>query len=237
MRPLRVLPPDLPDLRPLERGDGLAAWPHPADGEDGAGHAHVEPDRHGALRPLPRLHGVRHELSVGRALRPADRGDAGDGRGAGTKRPRAERLQRRLLFATLPYPGRMRWALRLAPLGRRLPSPAWARPMLDLAPRWRSSEQAAPLTPRAESHGSSRAHRAAHGLRAVGRLRRGERRDGEGARRRGPRGRRAAAGLLWRACPRMPGAQTSRRGSPAASGGASRVSTRSWSTPPAAART
>jgi len=70
------------------------------------------------------------------------------------ERPRAERLQRRLLFATLPYPGRMRWALRLAPLGRRLPSPAWARPMLDLAPRWRSSEQAAPLTPRAESPGA-----------------------------------------------------------------------------------
>jgi len=63
------------------------------------------------------------------------------------KRPRAERLQRRLLFATLPHPRRMRWALRLAPVGRRLPTPAWARPMLDLAPRWRSSEQPAPVTP------------------------------------------------------------------------------------------
>jgi glycolate oxidase iron-sulfur subunit len=70
------------------------------------------------------------------------------------ERPRAERLQRRLLFATLPYPRRMRWALRLAPLGRRLPTPAWARPMLDLAPRWRSSEQPPPLTPRAESPGA-----------------------------------------------------------------------------------
>jgi glycolate oxidase iron-sulfur subunit len=69
------------------------------------------------------------------------------------ERPRTERLQRRLLFATLPYPRRMRWALRLAPLGRRLPTPAWARPMLDLAPRWRSSEQPPPLTPRAESPG------------------------------------------------------------------------------------
>jgi glycolate oxidase iron-sulfur subunit len=59
-----------------------------------------------------------------------------------TRRPRAERLQRRLLFATLPYPRRMRWALRLAPIGRALPSPGWARPMLDLAPRWRSREQA-----------------------------------------------------------------------------------------------
>jgi glycolate oxidase iron-sulfur subunit len=70
------------------------------------------------------------------------------------ERPRTERLQRRLLFATLPYPRRMRWALQLAPLGRRLPTPAWARPMLDLAPRWRSSEQPPPLTPRAESPGA-----------------------------------------------------------------------------------
>jgi glycolate oxidase iron-sulfur subunit len=63
------------------------------------------------------------------------------------RRPRAERLQRRLLFATLPYPRRLRWALRLAPLGQRLPTPAWARPMLDLAPRWRSSERPAARTP------------------------------------------------------------------------------------------
>jgi glycolate oxidase iron-sulfur subunit len=56
-------------------------------------------------------------------------------------RPRGERLQRRLLFATLPHARRMRWALRLAPLGRVLPAPAWARPMLDVAPRWRSGER------------------------------------------------------------------------------------------------
>ena len=56
-------------------------------------------------------------------------------------RTRGERLQRRLLFATLPYPRRMRWALRLAPLGRALPSPGWARAMLDVAPRWRSGER------------------------------------------------------------------------------------------------
>ena len=63
------------------------------------------------------------------------------------RRPRAERLQRGLLFATLPYPRRMRWALRLAPLGRALPTPAWAKPMLELAPRWRSSERPAAVTP------------------------------------------------------------------------------------------
>ncbi len=64
-----------------------------------------------------------------------------------TRRPRAERLQRRVLFATLPYPARMRWALRLAPVGRRLPSPGWAKPMLELAPRWRSRDQAPSVTP------------------------------------------------------------------------------------------
>ncbi len=62
-------------------------------------------------------------------------------------RSRGERLQRRLLFATLPHPRRMRWALRLAPVGRALPSPSWARPMLDVAPRWRSSERPPALTP------------------------------------------------------------------------------------------
>ena len=73
------------------------------------------------------------------------------------RRPRGERLQRRLLFATLPYPRRMRWALRLAPLGRALPAPAWARPMLELAPRWRSSERPAAVTPARD--GSARAPR------------------------------------------------------------------------------
>jgi glycolate oxidase iron-sulfur subunit len=62
-------------------------------------------------------------------------------------RTAGERLQRRLLFATLPHPRRLRAALRLAPLGRRLPTPSWARPMLDLAPGWRSSERPALLTP------------------------------------------------------------------------------------------
>jgi glycolate oxidase iron-sulfur subunit len=61
-------------------------------------------------------------------------------------RARGERLQRRLLFATLPYPRRMRAALGLAPLARRLPAPGWARPMLDLAPDWRSSARPAPVT-------------------------------------------------------------------------------------------
>jgi glycolate oxidase iron-sulfur subunit len=75
---------------------------------------------------------------------------------SGHRRPRGERLQRQLLFATLPYPRRMRWALRLAPLGRVLPAPAWARPMLELAPRWRSRERPPALTPRGDSTRASR---------------------------------------------------------------------------------
>ena len=62
-------------------------------------------------------------------------------------RPRGERLQRRLLFATLPHPRRLRAALRLASLGRRLPAPRWARPMLDLAPAWRSDARPPAVTP------------------------------------------------------------------------------------------
>ena len=72
-------------------------------------------------------------------------------------RTRGERLQRRLLFATLPYPRRMRAALRLAPLGRRLPAPAWARPMLDLAPGWRSTARPAAVTPACGDSPQSRA--------------------------------------------------------------------------------
>ncbi len=73
----------------------------------------------------------------------------------GFSRPRSERLQRRLLFATLPYPRRMRIALRLAPLGRALPSPRWVRPLLDVAPSWRSREHA-PAMLRAASPGATR---------------------------------------------------------------------------------
>ena len=61
-------------------------------------------------------------------------------------RPVGERLQRALLFATLPHPRRLRVALRLARLGRRLPAPRWARPMLELAPGWRSGARPAAVT-------------------------------------------------------------------------------------------
>jgi glycolate oxidase iron-sulfur subunit len=62
-------------------------------------------------------------------------------------RPLGDRLMRGLVFRVLPYPRRMRAALRLAPLGRAMPGrlgdPAKA------APRWRSSETVPPVTPAA----------------------------------------------------------------------------------------
>lgn len=57
-------------------------------------------------------------------------------------RPLGERLQRSLLFATLPHRRRMSLALRFAPVARRLPAPRFARAMLDVAPRWRATAQA-----------------------------------------------------------------------------------------------
>ena len=54
-------------------------------------------------------------------------------------RPFADRILRTLLFHVLPYPGRMRAVLRLAPLGRGLPLPKRLRPLVELAPSWRPS--------------------------------------------------------------------------------------------------
>jgi glycolate oxidase iron-sulfur subunit len=63
------------------------------------------------------------------------------------RRPAADRLLRGLLFRTLPYPRRMRAALRLAPLGRVLPMPRRFRPLVSMAPRWRAGGGVAELTP------------------------------------------------------------------------------------------
>ena len=53
------------------------------------------------------------------------------------ERPFGEALLRWLLFRVLPYPGRMRAALQLAPLGRVLPVPRELRPLVEVAPRWK----------------------------------------------------------------------------------------------------
>jgi glycolate oxidase iron-sulfur subunit len=62
-------------------------------------------------------------------------------------RPLGERLVRGLLFKVLPYPGRMRTALRLAGLGRVAPLPKRVRPLVDVAPRWRGKGFVATITP------------------------------------------------------------------------------------------
>jgi glycolate oxidase iron-sulfur subunit len=64
-------------------------------------------------------------------------------------RPLGDRLVRGLLFRLLPYPGRMRAALRVARLGRRAPMPKPFRPLVEVAPRWRGHGAVPPVTPAA----------------------------------------------------------------------------------------
>jgi glycolate oxidase iron-sulfur subunit len=70
------------------------------------------------------------------------------------ERAPADALLRGLLFGVFPHRRRLRAALALAPLGRRLPVPRRLRPLVELAPRWRSSERLPELTPaRGEQRG------------------------------------------------------------------------------------
>ncbi len=62
-------------------------------------------------------------------------------------RSTGDRFVRGLLFRVLPYPGRMRAALRLAPLGRHAPLPRRLRPLTEMAPRWRGQGDVPLLTP------------------------------------------------------------------------------------------
>jgi glycolate oxidase iron-sulfur subunit len=61
-------------------------------------------------------------------------------------RPRGERALRSAILAIVPHPRRLRAALRLAPLGRRLPLPGLLSPLAGLAPSWRSGAAAPELT-------------------------------------------------------------------------------------------
>ena len=63
------------------------------------------------------------------------------------ERPLGDRLLRGLLFRVLPYPRRMRLALRLAPLGRIAPMPRRFRPLTSAAPRWRAHAEVPRTTP------------------------------------------------------------------------------------------
>jgi glycolate oxidase iron-sulfur subunit len=58
-----------------------------------------------------------------------------------------DRLLRAGIFATFPYPRRMKVALKLAPLGRRMPLPGKLGALTDLAPPWSSSEAPPEVTP------------------------------------------------------------------------------------------
>ena len=76
LRALRLLPADVPELRGLRGRDGLAARADRADARrPRGGQRGLAGDDH-APRPLPRLHGVRDRVPVGRPVRPADRARA-----------------------------------------------------------------------------------------------------------------------------------------------------------------
>jgi glycolate oxidase iron-sulfur subunit len=64
-------------------------------------------------------------------------------------RPLGDRVLRGLRFRVPPHPSRMRVALRLAPVGRALPMPRRLRPLVTVAPRWRSKEATPRFTPAA----------------------------------------------------------------------------------------
>ncbi|HEU5263624.1 MAG TPA: heterodisulfide reductase-related iron-sulfur binding cluster, partial [Gaiellaceae bacterium] len=66
-------------------------------------------------------------------------------------RPVGDRLVRGLLFRVLPYPGRLRAALRLAPIGRAVPLPRRFRPLVEIAPRWRGRGDVPAITPAVEA--------------------------------------------------------------------------------------
>jgi glycolate oxidase iron-sulfur subunit len=58
-------------------------------------------------------------------------------------------LVRMLLFAVFPHPRRLRIALALAPVGRRLPLPGLFRPLVGLAPPWHETARPPEFTPAA----------------------------------------------------------------------------------------
>ena len=104
LRALRLLPADVPDLRRLRGRDGLAARAHPADADrPRGGRDDLARDGH-PLRPLPRLHGVRDRLPVGRAVRQADRAGAAADRALARRASWQERAYREAIFAVFTHP-------------------------------------------------------------------------------------------------------------------------------------
>ena len=183
--------PTCPTYFALARGDGLAARAHLPDA--GARRRVDRAERHGrrALRPLPRLHGMRDVVPVGRAVRPADRADARlRGAQPPSRRARRARARRRSSPCSRTGGGCGRRCF-----FRKLPAPGPLAPLKQIAPPW-----AAPEWPPRASAGRRATRCGAGGLRRERRLRRRERGDGARAARRGLRRARAArAGLLRRA--------------------------------------
>ena len=86
LRPLRLLPPGLPDVPRAGGRERQPARPPDAHARRRRGrHRRRRPGAAHAHRPLPRLPGVRDGVPVRRALRPPARGDSRDDRERGTR--------------------------------------------------------------------------------------------------------------------------------------------------------
>ena len=132
LRALRVLPADVPELRGVRGGDGLAARADRADADrPRGGQRGLAGDDH-APRPLPRLHGVRDRLPVGRPVRPADRAGAAADRAPRPAHAGASARCATGIFALFTHPGRLRAAVPFMALQQRLKLPV---PFSELAPK------------------------------------------------------------------------------------------------------
>ena len=207
---MRVLPPDVPHVPPVGRGDGLAPRPDPADGDRTGGRsAHLHHGR--ALRRVPGVHGLRDGVPLGGQVRPLDRSHPPAGRTAPppiVRRSAVPRVDLRPLPVPTAPPGAA-GAAPLVPAARRgcfpaasgaVPPPAGptAGDGVAAARPTDASARPARVHPRPGRRAPERGP--ALRLRPAGRLPRGERRD-----RSSPRGRRvrgrvpAGPGMLRRA--------------------------------------
>ena len=143
LRPLRLLPADLPDLRDDGRGDGLAARSHLPDeggarGQDGG--------RAGAALPrqLPRLPGLRDRLPFGGPLRRPDhrRSAAAPSRSESARPPSACAASWRSARSPTAAASAPRRSSAASVAGSAPVVPKTLRPMVDLLP-----EQLPPARP------------------------------------------------------------------------------------------
>src|SRR3954447_1760687 len=195
LRALRLLPADVPDLRAVGRGDGLAARAHPAHARRPRGGTRARAGAGRRVGQLPRLHGVRDRVPERCAVRQAHRGHACAG-GAPLRAPAPGAPQAPRTVRAVPVPvaaARRRALLRPRALRPRPSRPARAEGLAA------QGAAAAARAHRGHRH-EARQRRLPAGLRPARLLRRRQPRDGRRARRRGLRGVRArVAGLLRRA--------------------------------------